>query len=180
MPQRGITSVFTSLIEGGSPLEATTANISSVADAWLLVKAIEARGERNRALYVLKARGLAHSNQVREFVLSDEGIVLVPIYVGDHGVVTGSERASHEMRDRLEEMARVHALEQARLDVTLHQKRHAAALAALEAEFRVEEARARAVVQQTEAIEADRAAERRSQVRRRDGAATRLDDGDEP
>ncbi len=177
---RRITSVFTSLSEGGSPVEATTANISSVADVWLLVKDLEAGGERNRVLYVLKARGLAHSNQMREFVLSDAGIHLVPLYVGEQGMMTGSARARREVHDRLTELSRVHELDRARLDAELHRKRHAAALAALEADFEVEAARSRAKIAEAEAIEAVRASERGDRARRGIGTTTGTDAGDGP
>ena len=83
---RGITSVITALDQGEIPNAPT---VSSMVDTWLLLRNIEANGERNRLLFVLKSRGTAHSNQVREFVLTDHGIELVDVYVGAAGVLAG-------------------------------------------------------------------------------------------
>jgi circadian clock protein KaiC len=92
----GITAVMTSLTEGGSDLEHTEVNISSLVDTWLLTITMQSSGERNRGLYVLKSRGMAHSNQIREFLISSEGVSLVPVYMGPNGVLTGSARAAAE------------------------------------------------------------------------------------
>ena len=78
-------------------------------DAWLLVKNIESNGERNRGLYILKARGIAHSNQVREFVLTDHGIELIDAYIGSEGVLMGSARSSQLAREKAAEVERQHA-----------------------------------------------------------------------
>ena len=91
-----ITSLFTSLTQGGHALQQSEMVISSLMDSWLLLQDLEGNGERNRVLYVLKARGMAHSNQVREFLISDEGIDLVDAYIGPSGVLTGSARVAQE------------------------------------------------------------------------------------
>ena len=80
-------------------MEQSEVGISSLMDTWLLVKAVESDGERNRLLYILKSRGMAHSNQVREFVLSDKGIQLLDVYVGPGQVLTGSSRLMQEAKD---------------------------------------------------------------------------------
>ena len=92
----GITAVMTSLTEGGSDLEHTELNVSSLVDTWLLTITMQSSGERNRGLYVLKSRGMAHSNQIREFLISSEGVSVVPVYMGPNGVLTGSARAAAE------------------------------------------------------------------------------------
>ncbi len=89
-----VTSLFTSLTRGGHALQQTESSISSLMDAWLLLQDFEGNGERNRVLYVIKARGMAHSNQVREFLISNRGIDLVDAYIGPSGVLTGSARAA--------------------------------------------------------------------------------------
>ena len=89
-----ITSLFTSLTEGGHVLQQSEAAMSSLMDSWLLLQDFEGNGERNRVLYVLKARGMAHSNQIREFLISDHGVDLVDAYIGPSGVLTGSARAA--------------------------------------------------------------------------------------
>jgi circadian clock protein KaiC len=94
-----ITAVMTSLTAGGQALEATEAGISSLIDTWLLLRDIEANGERNRAMYVLKSRGTAHSNQLREFVLTSNGVKLIQPYLGPEGVLTGSSRVAQEAKE---------------------------------------------------------------------------------
>jgi circadian clock protein KaiC len=68
--------------------------MSSLMDAWILLQDYEGNGERNRVLYVLKARGMKHSNQIREFLISDRGIDVVDAYIGVSGVLTGSARVA--------------------------------------------------------------------------------------
>jgi circadian clock protein KaiC len=101
-----ITAVFTSLTSGGKALEATDVGISSVVDTWILLRDIELGGERNRGLYVLKSRGMAHSNQIREFLLTSHGVDLRDVYVGPEGVLTGSMRLAQEARERAVEAER--------------------------------------------------------------------------
>ncbi|HEX2749458.1 MAG TPA: circadian clock protein KaiC [Verrucomicrobiales bacterium] len=96
----GITTLLTNLSSEGRPLESTSLNISSLVDTWLLLRDIETGGERNRALYILKSRGMAHSNQIREFLLTNHGIDLQDVYLGPDGVLTGSARQSQEARER--------------------------------------------------------------------------------
>ncbi len=89
-----ITSLFTSLTQGGHALQQSETAMSSLMDAWVLLQDFEGNGERNRVLYVLKARGMAHSNQIREFLISDRGIDVVDAYIGVSGVLTGSARVA--------------------------------------------------------------------------------------
>jgi circadian clock protein KaiC len=95
-----VTSFFTSLTHGGHALQQSEIAMSSLMDSWLLLQDFEGNGERNRVLYVLKARGMAHSNQVREFVISNRGIDLVDAYIGPGGVLTGSARAAQNSLER--------------------------------------------------------------------------------
>uniref|UniRef100_UPI00192BEC1F ATPase domain-containing protein n=2 Tax=Pseudomonadota TaxID=1224 RepID=UPI00192BEC1F len=85
---RGITGVFTSLRTDGTFEEADDLGLSSLMDGWVKLVSVEANGERSRTLYVIKARGMSHSNQVREFQMSSSGITLVDAYVGPAGVLT--------------------------------------------------------------------------------------------
>ncbi len=85
--------------------------VSSLMDTWVTVRDIESGGERNRGLYVIKSRGMAHSNQVREFVLTSDGVRLVDVYVGPGGVLTGSARLAQESKDRQEEKKRAEEIE---------------------------------------------------------------------
>jgi circadian clock protein KaiC len=101
LKSQGITVVFTSLTGGGEALEQSEVGISSLMDTWILVRMLESDGERNRLLIVLKSRGMAHSNQMREFQLTDHGIKLNNVYVGPGQVLTGSARLLQEARDRV-------------------------------------------------------------------------------
>lgn len=100
-----VTSLFTSLTHGGQALEQSEIATSSLMDSWLLLQDFEGNSERNRVLYVIKARGMAHSNQVREFLISDRGIDLVDAYIGPGGVLTGSARAAQTAREKAEALA---------------------------------------------------------------------------
>jgi circadian clock protein KaiC len=100
-----VTSLFTSLTQGGHALEQSEAAMSSLMDSWLLLQDLEGNGERNRVLYVLKARGMAHSNQVREFLISSRGIDLVDAYIGPSGVLTGAARVAQTAREKAEVLA---------------------------------------------------------------------------
>jgi circadian clock protein KaiC len=97
-----ITSVFTSLTHGGHTLQQSEIAMSSLMDAWMLLQDFEGNGERNRVLYVIKARGMAHSNQIREFLISSKGVDLVDAYIGPSGVLTGSARAAQTAREEAE------------------------------------------------------------------------------
>jgi circadian clock protein KaiC len=100
-----ITSLFTSLTHGGRALEQSEIAMSSLMDSWMLLQDYEGNGERNRVLYVIKARGMSHSNQVREFLISNRGIDLVDAYIGPSGVLTGSARAAQTAREKAEALA---------------------------------------------------------------------------
>ena len=105
LKSKRVTALFTHLTSGGSALEATDIAISSLIDTWLLLRDIESAGERNRGLYVLKSRGMQHSNQIREFRITPEGVQLEDVYVGPDGVLTGSMRAAQEAREAAEALA---------------------------------------------------------------------------
>lgn len=100
LKNRAVTAVFTSLTSGGDAIEQSEVGISSLMDTWLLLRMQESNGERNRLIYVMKSRGMAHSNQMREFVMTGEGIQLVDVYIGPGQVLTGTARMAQEARDR--------------------------------------------------------------------------------
>ncbi|MES2920574.1 MAG: circadian clock protein KaiC [Verrucomicrobiota bacterium] len=143
LKQRQITSLFTSLTNGGgatiSP-EDSQIGVSSLMDSWLLLRNVEFNGERNRTLYVIKSRGMHHSNQVREFVMSEKGIDLVDVYLGADRVLTGTARVAQEAQNRADDELR--RREHDRKLRQLASKRHAieAQIAALRAEGEAEEA----------------------------------------
>jgi circadian clock protein KaiC len=98
MKSRGLTSVLTTLGRDADD-ETSDLRISSMVDTWILLRNMEKNGERNRVLFVTKSRGTKHSNQVREFMLTDDGLRLVDVYVGPDGILVGSERRAQEMID---------------------------------------------------------------------------------
>ncbi|NEW91200.1 circadian clock protein KaiC [Rhodopseudomonas sp. BR0M22] len=145
LKSNGITGVFTHLSHGVST--ETDGGLSSLMDAWILLLNREAHGEFNRELYLLKARGIAHSNQVREFVMSNDGIHLLPPYLGDGGAVTGSARRAEEAKARRLEHER--RTEMARLQDQIEQrrKRALAQIDALQADLAVDEAELQRLMQ---------------------------------
>jgi circadian clock protein KaiC len=130
-----ITAMFTSLTHAGQPLEGTSEQISSLVDTWILLRDIELNGERNRGLYILKSRGMAHSNQIREFLLTDHGIELMDAYLGLSGVLTGSARAAQEIRDREAALAHQQETDRRRRELETARKKLAAELNTLQAEM---------------------------------------------
>jgi circadian clock protein KaiC len=111
-----ITSLFTHFTRSDNR-ELTDVGISSIIDTWLLLRDIELNGERNRALYVLKSRGVAHSNQIREFRFTPHGVELVTAYLGSEGVFTGSARLAQEARERDQRDAREREVETLRREI---------------------------------------------------------------
>ena len=144
---RQITTLFTNLTHP-DVLEETTVGISSLMDTWLLVMSQESNGERNRSFQILKSRGMAHSNQMREFVITDKGIDLVDAYVGPGGVLTGAARLQQETREKAAARAVEADLERRRR--ALERKRQAveAQVAALKAGIEDEEEELRALLSQ--------------------------------
>ncbi|OGV76441.1 MAG: KaiC 1 [Lentisphaerae bacterium RIFOXYA12_64_32] len=138
-----VTSLFTSLTQSGHALQQSEIAMSSLMDSWLLLQDFDGNGERNRVLYVLKARGMAHSNQVREFLISNRGIDLVDAYIGPSGVLTGASRVAQAAREKAETLTsqqeaarRKRELERKR--ATLEQQ-----IAGMRSEYKTEEAELR-------------------------------------
>ena len=132
-----ITALFTNLTSSGGALEETEIGISSLIDTWLLVRAIDSGGERNRGLSILKSRGMAHSNQIREFLVTDHGVELRDVYVGAGGVLTGSARLTQEAQDQALQMLRKQEIERQQLELESKHQALEAQIAALRAEFEV-------------------------------------------
>ena len=138
LKMKRVTAFFTSLSSATENIEVTDVYISSLIDTWLLLRDIEIGGERNRGLYVLKSRGMSHSNQIREFKLTDHGIELLDVYVGSEGVLTGSARLSQETKDDAAQL--LLRQETVRKQIALDRKRIAmeAQIALLRTEFEAE------------------------------------------
>ena len=168
-----ITALLTNLTEGGTALERTDVNISSMIDTWLLLRAVEANGERNRALYVLKSRGMAHSNQLREFVLTDHGIQLLDIYVGPEGVLTGSSRLAQEAREKAVALARQQESAARQRERKRKEEALEARILALRKEFEAEDREAHQVAGEEAAREGMMALDREAMALSRQADAAR-------
>jgi len=133
-----ISTFLTDLTHFGSSLERTSEEISSLIDTWILLRDIELNGERNRGLYILKSRGMPHSNQIQEFCLSNQGIDLIDVYTGSGEVLTGSARAAQDAKEKASELARQHEVDRKFHEQERKRKALEAKIAALRAEFDAE------------------------------------------
>jgi len=174
LKMQGITTFFTNLTGGNMAKEATDMGISSVMDTWILVRDIELGGERNRGIYVLKSRGMPHSNQIREFLISSQGLDLLDVYTGAEGVLTGSARLAQEAKERADKLRRDQ--ETQRKQGELDRKRAAldAQIAALQAEYEAQRDQVMREISLDEKREATLASERAamSRSRKADASAT--------
>jgi circadian clock protein KaiC len=131
-----VTALFTALVSGRyRQLEFTEEGVSSLVDTWISVRDLEGIGERNRGLSILKARGMAHSNQVREFVLTSHGLQLLDVVVGPAGIITGSGRLTQRIQEEAQRLLLQHETD--RRDRELERKRRVleATIANLRIEF---------------------------------------------
>lgn len=140
LKMNGITGFFTNLTTGQNNQENTEINISSLIDTWLLLRTFELNGERNRGLYILKSRGMANSNQIREFVLTKQGIELLDVYIGSEGVLMGSARMSQEAKEKAEQLVSQQEVARKRLVLTQKQKTLEAQISVLKTEYKATEA----------------------------------------
>ena len=143
-----VTTVLTILTQGSPTRESTDVDISSLADTWIRLRDIEFGGERNRGMYILKSRGMAHSNQIREFVLTDKGVNLLDVYVGPSGVLTGSARLSREAQEKAKDLVRQQDAQIKQLNLERKRKAMEAQIADIRAEFKTEEAEVKNSIKQ--------------------------------
>jgi len=130
-----ITVMFTALSLNATVSEQTDEGVSSLVDTWLLVRDIESNGERNRGLYIIKARGMKHSNQVREFIITDRGLDLVDVYLGPDGVLTGSAREARKIEEETGVALRDYALNAKDREIDRQRKTLEAKISSLKNEF---------------------------------------------
>jgi len=173
LKMQGITVLMTSLTSGEKgPQEKTDVDISSIVDTWLLLRDLELGGERNRAMYVLKSRGMPHSNQIREFHLTGRGIELTDVYLGPEGVLTGSARLSQEAREKAAVLERQQGLEAKQRELERRREALEARIVALRKEFEAEsEEMARRIAEDRSRAEVSRL------DRMRMGVSRKSDDG---
>jgi len=166
LKDRGITALFTSIAETDN-LETTQISISSLVDTWILLRNIEVEGERNRVLYVLKSRGMAHSNQVREFLLTGGGVQLRDVYIGPGGFLTGSARVQREAEERRREELMRRDARQKETAARVSLRALEAQIAALEADKKARESDLAAFLGENEAIRRIAVSEREAMERSR-------------
>jgi circadian clock protein KaiC len=168
---RQITAMFVHLTSGGNAWEKTDVGVSSLIDTWILLRDIELAGERNRGIYVLKSRGMKHSNQIREFLITSDGIKLEDVYVGPEGVLTGSMRAAQEDREKAAAVARAQEMERKQRDLARRRAALEAQIAALRADFEAVEHESQLIAEQDRARE-QQISDNRSAAALRRGADT--------
>ncbi|MDA3861255.1 MAG: circadian clock protein KaiC [Melioribacteraceae bacterium] len=135
LKMQNITAFFASLTFAGTNQELTDLSITSLIDTWLLLRDIEIGGERNRGLYILKSRGMSHSNQIREFKLTSHGIELLNVFVGPEGVLTGSARLSKEAQINEEQLMREQEIENKEFEIERKREVMEAQIVLLRSEF---------------------------------------------
>jgi len=135
LQEEQITVMFTALTLNTIVSEQTDEGVSSLVDAWLLVRDIEYNGERNRGMYIMKSRGMKHSNQVREFVITDKGLDLVDVYLGPEGVLTGSAREAQILQEQTGEVLRDYATGRKDRGIMRKRKVLEAKISSLQTEF---------------------------------------------
>jgi circadian clock protein KaiC len=150
LKEQNITALMTTLTGGGDFQEQTEVNISSLVDVWVLLRDIESGGERNRGIYVIKARGVAHSNQIREFLLTHHGVELRDVYLGPAGMLTGSARVAQEAQEAMDVLQNKQEDEKQRLLRERKRKVMEAQIAALQLELETEGQEAQQVTAQVD------------------------------
>jgi circadian clock protein KaiC len=151
LKMNNITAFFASLNNAGDNQEMTDVSISSLIDTWLLLRDIEIGGERNRGLYILKSRGMAHSNQIREFILTNHGIELLNVYVGSEGVLTGSARLSQETKNNAEQLVLAQKIERKQFDLELKRAALEASIVLLKSDFKADESETLKIIEREKA-----------------------------
>jgi len=135
LQEEQITVMFTALTLNNAVTEQTDEGVSSLVDAWMLVRDIEYNGERNRGMYIMKSRGMKHSNQVREFIITDKGLDLVDVYLGPDGILTGSAREAQMLQEQTGEVLRDYAVGRKDREIIRKRKVLEAKISSLQTEF---------------------------------------------
>ncbi|RPJ51609.1 MAG: circadian clock protein KaiC, partial [Chloroflexi bacterium] len=169
LKMKQVTTLFTSLTAGGQEEITSEIGVSSLMDTWLLVRNLEKDGERNRGLYVLKSRGMAHSTQVREFCLSERGVDLVDVYIGPDGVITGSARIAQEAREQAKFSQRQAEIERKQRELERKRKVIESQMAVLQAEIESAEEQLRLELIQAEETRKNQADELQALAQARQG-----------
>lgn len=171
LQEEQVTVMFTALSLNNVVNEQTDEGVSSLVDAWLLVRDIEYNGERNRGMYIMKSRGMKHSNQVREFIITDKGLDLVDVYLGPDGILTGSAREAQMLQEQTGELLRDNAVSRKDREIMRKRKVLEAKISSLQTEFESAEEELNKIYQEEELVKSlsDKSRESLTQIRRGDG-----------
>jgi circadian clock protein KaiC len=170
LKSRGITAFFTNLMSLQG-MDELNASVSSLMDTWISLVQLESNGERNRGIYVLKSRGMDHSNQIREYQLTSQGVNLVNAYLGSAGVLTGSARMSQEAADAAAAARRGEESERKRREIARKRASLERQISDLRAALEAEEEEARKTREYDEELERRLQSERRAMAVQRGGAS---------
>jgi len=160
-----ITTVLTILTQGSQASESTDVDISSLADTWIRLRDTESGGERTRGMYILKSRGMPHSNQVREFLLTDKGVDIMDVYVGPEGFLTGSARVFGEAQEKAKDAALEQDAQMKERILERKRKEMKARITEIRAEFKTQEAAIKESIRQ-EKLRQNKASENRDAMAR--------------
>ncbi|QPF83802.1 circadian clock protein KaiC [Bradyrhizobium genosp. L] len=164
---KGITAVFTSLSGVDDLMSESERSVSSLMDTWISLRDVEADGERNRTLYLLKSRGMSHSKQIREYELADDGIHLTEPYLGPEGVLTGAARMAQEARERETDRERNEQTEQRKRQLMRKREALERQIAEMRAELDAEEEEVSKVVAHQDVRTASAASDRAAMAQKR-------------
>jgi circadian clock protein KaiC len=171
LKSRGITAFLTNLLSAQG-MDQADAGVSSLMDTWISLVQLESNGERNRGIYVLKSRGMNHSNQIREYQLTSNGVTLVEAYLGNAGVLTGTARISQEAADAASIARRAQESERHRREIRRKRASLERQISDLRASLEAEEEEARKALEYDQELERRLQAERQAMAARRGGPAS--------
>lgn len=156
LKSRSITAFVTSLTTAGKPIEETEVGISSLMDTWIVLRDEEGVGKRNRTIYILKSRGMNHSNQVREFCITNRGVDILDAYVSPAGVLTGAAGIMQQAEDRAEVEAHEQRIEAKRRELDRRRRVLDCQIGTLQAEFEAEEERLNQLISRSQVVQEQR------------------------
>lgn len=169
MKNNGITAFMTNLSYVGMSIEKSETGVSSLMDTMILLKDIEIGGERNKGIYIIKSRGMQHSNQIREFTFGKEGIQLVDVYSGPSGVLTGSARVTQEAMEKADILLKEENIESMRQAIDRKREVKDAKIRQLQAEFEQDKTEATKLIRAAE-LRVEALAKSRTDMGRRRGS----------
>ena len=166
---RQITALMTSLTDATHAVEQSEVGVSSLIDTWVMLRNLEQGGERTRTLSIIKSRGMKHSNQARELIITDDGVDLAQVFVGPDGtILTGSARVAQEAADRAAAIAMDEDAARKRAAMLRKQKTVEARIAAMQADLTAEAEEVGVAISEQTLAASSRSTARETQARGRE------------